>query len=89
MVALLVAHSLHACLKFLEFANNGGAFVVIVELFILFILGYAALHKVFEAGIGHENDDWSDNPLVGLVAMVVFGVFSMIIYAGSRYFEKR
>ena len=85
MIALLAAHALDKLYGLIAKRRNQNGLIAILELFIVFVLSFLALHSYYEGILtAHGSSDWYDRPFALVVALIVFGIGSMVLYVVSR-----
>jgi len=85
VIAVLSAHAIDKLVEVVTRRRGHNGLIPILELFIVFVLGFLALHSYYEGMVKtHEHHAWYDRPFAIVVALVLYGLGSMALYILSR-----
>jgi protein-S-isoprenylcysteine O-methyltransferase Ste14 len=84
IIALLTAHGIDKLIEVVTRRRNHNGLIPLLELFIVFVLSFLALHSYYEGMFKSEIHNWYDRPFAVVVALVIFGLGSIALYVVSR-----
>ena len=85
VIAILTAHAIDKLVEFVARRRSHNGLVPILELFVVLVLSFLALHSYYEGMFKTEDHDlWYDRPFGLIVALVVYALGSMALYLVSR-----
>ena len=85
VIAVLTAHAIEKLLEVLTRRKSHNGLIPILELFIVLVLSFLAIHSSYEETIKTANhQQWYDRPFALVGALVLFGLGSMWLYLVSR-----
>ncbi len=89
LIAILVAHALHTALKIATKKQLGpSTFIIILEVLVTSVLLYITLHAYLDNNSHSSRGPWYNAPICLVVATVIWGVISMIVYITHRLFDN-
>ena len=85
VIAILTAHAINKLIEVVTRRPNHNGLIPILELFIVFVLSFLALHAYYEGMVTSAGHDlWYDRPIAIVAALVLFGLSSIALYIVSK-----
>jgi H+/Cl- antiporter ClcA len=81
LIAGLTAHAIDKLIELVKKNRGRNGLIIILELFIVFVLGFLALHSYYEGMLKTEQPlSWDERPFALVVLLVLFALGSMALY---------
>jgi hypothetical protein len=84
LIAIVVAHALKLAFEFITHRPQPNSLIIILELFVVIILGYAAIHGYLEIPIDGAESTSGHNPFWIACLLVFFTLVSIVLYIFYR-----
>jgi protein-S-isoprenylcysteine O-methyltransferase Ste14 len=81
LIAILTAHALDKLIEFVMKRRGHNGLIPILELFIVFVIGFLVVHSYYESSIKTTHEDgWANQPFALVIALALFGLGSIALY---------
>lgn len=89
-ISVLSAHALDKVIDVVNRHKGHNGLVPILELFVIFVLGFLAIHAYYEGIIKDRSEiHWYDKPFALVGALVFYALGSMVLYVALRAQDGR